>query len=74
MIITTGKIVKVDISNFQFERSAETPGLVTVVSSWSPGKGERFSLPANEDEADRFIMAYRRVIDEQIEYRKKEQE
>jgi hypothetical protein len=67
LIITTGKSIKIDVGTWalQLERSCETPGLVTVRGE---GSGV-LSLPANLDEAERFIAAYRRAIEEDIPYR-----
>lgn len=71
MIITTGKSIKIDVGawSLQVERSCETPGKVDV-----RGEGGHVALPANKAEAERFIAAYRRAIDEDIPYREMKSE
>lgn len=71
MIVTTGKIIKIEtLDKYYFERSAETPGLVTVRSASVLRNGnEVLSLPANKNDMERFIAAYRRACEEQIDYR-----
>lgn len=67
MIVTTGKSIKIDCNawGLRLVRSCETPGLVTVTDR----EGKTLGLPANEEEAERFIVAYRRAIAEDIPYR-----
>jgi len=68
MIVTTGKHIKIDAacSRYTLSRTAETPGVVRVEER----KGGSITLPANEQESEDFIAAYRRAIKEDIEYRK----
>lgn len=68
MIITTGKSIKIDVGTWglELERSCETPGLVTVRGE---GPNNHLHLPANKQEAERFIAAYRRAIEEDVPYR-----
>jgi hypothetical protein len=70
MIVTTGKHIKIDVSKIELSRTAETPGLVTVRDR----DGKTIGLPANKEEAGRFIEAFRRIVDEEVEYRKSEVE
>ncbi len=69
MIVTTGKIVKIEVGYYTFERSCEHPGVVRVESK--PGTLERgiIELPANREEAEMLITAYRRAINEDVPYR-----
>jgi hypothetical protein len=66
MIITTGKMIKIDLStlNLLLERNCETPGRVTVCCC-----NGKFNLPGNKEEAMKFIKAYERIINEDIEYK-----
>jgi hypothetical protein len=70
MIVTTGKIIKVELSQYRFECSSETPGLVTVIAR----DGARMSLPCNERDAQDFVRAYLRTVQEDLGYRTKEVE
>lgn len=72
MIITTGKRVSIEIHGYRLERDCATPGGVTVHQTGSVGCSppEPFWLPANDQERARFIAAYNRICDEDIEYRK----
>ena len=76
MNITTGKHVRINTGNFIFERTAETPGIITVrcMEKSSYSEAEVMHLPAQSDYAERFIAAYRRIIEEDVEYRKAEWE
>jgi hypothetical protein len=66
MIITVGKTVKIEtVWGITLTRSCETPGLVTVILK----DGQHLKLPANNDEVEGFIAAYRRVVVEDIPYR-----
>jgi hypothetical protein len=69
MIVTTGKIVKVETLQFEFERSCETPGAVSV---WRKRYEGKLVLPGNLEEAEVFCEAYMRIVREEIEYRKRE--
>lgn len=73
MIVTTGKHIKVEVSGFLFQRTAETPGLVRVTTVGSTWKGD-LELPANLEEMQRIIEAYERVCAEEVDYRKSEVE
>lgn len=75
MIVTTGKIIKVDAVSFHynFKRTSEAPGIVYVDSDGKIFKGS-IELPANPIDAENFIKAYRRVIEENIEYREQKSE
>jgi len=67
MIITTGSIVKIlTVNSIELERTAETPGSVSVMFA----NGAVFCLPGNPEDAHAFIAAYRRIVEEPIEYRK----
>jgi hypothetical protein len=68
VIVTTGKIIKVQIDGYSLERTAEKPGQVAVLHR----NGQRMDLSSNAAEAQRFIDAYKRVIDEDIGYRKRD--
>lgn len=67
MIVRTGKNIKIDVGawGLQVERTCETPGKVSV----QDGKGGYVGLPANLDDSEKFIAAYRRAIAEDIPYR-----
>lgn len=71
MIVTTGKIIKVEIADHVFEKSCETPGGVWLRNIRS---GDALALPGNRSEADRFVKAYLRAVDEEVKYRKRESE
>ena len=73
MIVTTGKHIKVELlSGLKLELTAERPGAVVVYGR--PGCNERVELPAAKDDAEAFIAAYRRIIAEDVAYRKTEVE
>ncbi len=72
MIVTTGKHIIIELGsnyNYILERKAETPGIVTVKCN-----NGSINLPGNQEEAERFIKAYRRALSEDIAYRKSEVE
>ena len=68
MIVTIGKHIRIEAvsSNFIFERTADTPGCVTLTHRKS---GTRIILPANKSESEELIASYRRAIFEDIKYR-----
>lgn len=70
MIVTTGRIIKVDAGNLHFERTCETPGAVTLRDL----RGVAITLPANPEEVERVIAAYRRAAAEDIAYRESKHE
>ena len=63
MIVTTGKVIKIEACGYVFERSCETPGCVTV-----RGREGALRLPGPA-EAEKFIAAYRRAVAEDVPYR-----
>lgn len=74
MIVTTGKSIRVEILAFGgcliLFKNADTPGAVSV-----SGKGEgTITLPANPEDMEKFIRAYRRVVEEDVGYRTRENE
>jgi hypothetical protein len=71
MIVTTGRHIRIEAvsSSIILERTAETPGAVTVTRRKD---GESIWLPANKSDSEEFIAAYRRAISEDIEYREQE--
>lgn len=69
MIVTTGKIIKVDAEPFYFSCSSEHPGLVIVMVKRRGYEAVTVEMPANVEEAERFIAAYRRTIVEELGYR-----
>lgn len=75
MIVNVGKRVRVDYGippgQYIFERDADKPFCVTVQHTEFP---VRLALPGNRVEAERFIAAYRRCLDEDIAYRTSEVE
>jgi len=72
MIVTTGKIIRVETrGGFTFERNSETPGMVRVSSR---RMNETMELPANDEEVQAFCEAYVRAAKEDVGYRKKENE
>lgn len=70
MIVTTGKSIRIDLIGLRLERSCETPGAVTVTDR----DNKTVTLPTNEAERERFILAYRRACAEDVPYRKSEVE
>lgn len=82
MIVTTGKTIKIDEGKFHFERNSETPGIVVVTEGppqppqyqYNFVMKDRLVLPTNETEMEAFIAAYRRVVAEDVGYRKQENE
>lgn len=64
MIVTTGRIIKIAVGDFRFERSSETPGAVVVSC-----RSTHVLLPTNTDDMEAFITAYRRMCVEDIGYR-----
>jgi hypothetical protein len=71
VIVTTGRIIKVNCGSWHFERTSETPGAVVLSLS---GDGGSITLPGNKMDAEKLIAAYRRVIEEDVGYRKSEVE
>jgi len=75
MLVTTGKIIKVDTTwNMQLERTSEKPGVVKVTRAAKEQEVQVIELPGNPHDAESFIKAYQRTIDEDIGYRKSESE
>lgn len=74
MLVTTGKVIKIEIDGIHLERSCETPGKVSVKRNDRGGGPQYLDLPGNPLEAERFIEAYRRALAEDIPYRKMESE
>lgn len=66
MIVTTGKIIRIESGDFVFERTSEAPGSVLVLGGVASGE---ISLPANPEDMEAFIKAYRRVVTEEIGYK-----
>lgn len=65
MIVTIGKVVKVDHGRFLFYSDCKTPGRVTV----SDHNGQVIDLPGSKKkDAEAFIKAYLRVVNEPIDY------
>jgi hypothetical protein len=73
VIVTTGKVIKIDEGKFHFERNSETPGIVMVYGGSSSDR-EQLTLPVNVQEMDNFIAAYQRAASEDVGYRKTENE
>jgi hypothetical protein len=73
MIVTTGRIIKVDTTwDLHLERTSEKPGVVTVTRA-AKGQEEQFiELPGNPHDAETFIQAYRRAFAEDVGYRESE--
>ena len=75
MIVTSGRIVKVECGNFLLERTSEAPGIVTVSQRNTHDLVRaQVQLPANPQEMARFIEAYQRTCREDVGYRKSEVE
>ncbi len=72
MIVTTGRIIKVDSSDYHFEKSSEAPGLV--IASAARTRTGIIELPGNAVEAEAFCAAYMRIVREDVGYRKSEYE
>lgn len=67
MLIRRGRVIKIDAlweQRWHFERSCESPGIVTVRNK----DGDCINLPGNAQEAKEFMEAYQKVIDEDISY------
>jgi hypothetical protein len=62
-----GKIIRIEVGEFVFERTSESPGFVIVLGH-DLYAGE-FKLPANVDDREAFIKAYRRAALEAIGYK-----
>jgi hypothetical protein len=73
MIVNTGRRIRVEVGGYLFERDADTPGLVKVSSAGGTFKGN-LELPANQEDALRFVAAYMRTCAEEVDYRKSEVE
>ena len=69
MLVLTGKIIKTEHNKNIFERTSEAPGLVVLTTR----EGDTIHLPGNARDAREFCAAYLRCVDEEIEYREKEQ-
>lgn len=72
MIVTTGRSIKIEAGyqlRWEFERTADAPGVVYVTIHNHDKTYTRFQLPANEEEAKDFIKAYERAISEDVGYR-----
>lgn len=67
MIITTGRHIRIEIIDAIFERTAEAPGVVKLIT-----KKGNLELPANQTDMSNFIEAYRRICMEDVAYRKLE--
>jgi hypothetical protein len=68
MIVTTGRVIKINAGDLYLERTSEAPGIVVVTDK----RGGRIVLPANDDDSERFISCFRRAIAEDVGYRKQE--
>lgn len=71
MIVNTGRRIRVEELGYLFERDADTPGMVRVTAQSSvtaPSKGH-IQLPANQEDAVRFVAAYLRTCAEEVDYR-----
>jgi hypothetical protein len=66
MVVNIGKRVIVECGDYTFARDADKPGLTRAVHR---NRGEMM-LPGNTEDARRFVEAYLRCVDEDIEYRK----
>lgn len=71
MITNIGKRIRVEEGDFDFERDADSIGIVTVTDR---RRDKTIVLPANAIAAEKFILAYRRCVEEDIAYRKTEVE
>lgn len=70
MIVVTGKIIRVElVGGLKLECTSEAPGRITLTRD-----GVTVGLPGNPEEAERLIAAYRRVLAEDLGYRKMEVE
>jgi hypothetical protein len=77
MIATTGRHMKVDgPGGYTFERTAESPGMVTLRlrSPRGGGVAELIELPAHASEMEALIAGYRRIVAEEVGYRTMENE
>jgi hypothetical protein len=71
MIVTTGQIIRIEVDGYVFERTSETPGLITVVKyNKATSSTERLSLHVQD--VDAFTEAFASIAAEDIAYRKKE--
>lgn len=79
MIVTTGKSIRIETGyqlSMHFERTSDAPGMVRVtLNQNSTGRGvNTVELPGNPEEAEQFIAAYRRCLDEDVGYRDRRNE
>lgn len=81
MIVTTGSIIRVEVSfghdrtfGVTFERTSERPGGVTMTVRGARRECTVVELPATDAESEAIIAAYRRAIQEDVGYRKSEYE
>lgn len=72
MLITTGKHIVIEVGDFTFRRTAETPGLVTVTSRRHGCFDDKLSLPGNCPEGQAFVAAYLRILKEDVAYKETE--
>lgn len=63
MIVNVGKRIIVETLNYHLVCDCQKPGVVEVTHASATIK-----LPGNTDDAERFIAAYRRVLEENIGY------
>ena len=74
MIVTTGKIIRVEIlGRYTFETTSEAPGgcVLTELPRYDR-EGGRCNLPGNLAEAQEFCAAYLRCVAEEVGYRRQE--
>jgi hypothetical protein len=69
MIVTTGKIIRVETGDYLLEKTSETPGRVTLQDRRLK---TRIHLPGNQEIAEALVKAYLRVVEEDVGYRKME--
>jgi hypothetical protein len=71
MIVTTGKTIHIKSGKFLFERNSDMPNIVKVKNI---DGSAILSLSASDDEIKRFCEAYLRCAQEDVGYRKEENE
>jgi len=64
--VNVGKRIRVETDSYNFERDASTPGRAIVQAKGT--REGRIELPGNKVDARRFVEAYLRCVDEDIEY------
>jgi len=69
VIVTEAKCVRVESGKFRFNRTGESPGVVTVTTEYLQMKSTTFELPADSKNAEDFCRAYLKACRTEVGYR-----